>query len=69
LTRGSQKIKEQVLTLDCQLSKFIEPVLNLNWGSKKSKNQVKEPTLNHWLFHENHQFFKKLKKTQNRRFI
>jgi hypothetical protein len=38
LTRGSQKIKEQVLTLDCKLSKFIKPVLNLNWGSKKSKN-------------------------------
>jgi hypothetical protein len=35
--------------------------LNLNWGSKKSTNQVKEPTLNHW-FHENQQFFEHLQK-------
>jgi hypothetical protein len=50
-------IKEKVWTLDRQFSKIIEPVLTLNQGSKKSKNHVKELTLNSWFIHENHQFF------------
>jgi hypothetical protein len=61
--RPSSKIgtKEPVLSLDQRFLKIIQPVLAL---SQKSKNWVKAPTINQWLFrfcHKNCRFFEFLK--------
>jgi hypothetical protein len=60
-TRGSQKSRIRFLTLNLWLPNIIELILTLNRGSRRCKNQVKEPTLN-WRFFagflcENLQFF------------
>jgi hypothetical protein len=38
-------------------------VYTFDYGDlQKSKNRIKEPTLNHWFLHENHQFLENFEK-------
>jgi len=57
---SSNGTKEPVLSLDQRFLKIIQPVLALSQGFEKSKNWVKAPTINQWLFrffHKNCRFF------------